>query len=76
MKLKLVIGATTAIFAATATWATDFVWTGGAQYDRWRDSANWTVNGAATDSYPQTADDTATFNDAVTLDVGEENIVG
>ena len=76
MKLKLVIGATTAIFAATAAWATDFVWTGGAQYDRWRDSANWTVNGAATDSYPQTADDTATFNDAVTLDVSEENIVG
>lgn len=76
MKLKLAIGATTAIFAATATWATDFVWTGGAQYDQWRDSANWTVNGAATDSYPQTADDTATFNDAVTLDVGEENIVG
>lgn len=61
---------------ATATWATDFVWTGGAQYDRWRDSANWSVNGAATDSYPQTADDTATFNDPVTLDVSEENTVG
>ena len=76
MKLKLVIGATTAIFAATAAWATDFVWTGGAQYDQWRDSANWTVNGAATDTYPQTADDTATFNDAVTLDVSEENTVG
>lgn len=76
MKLKLVISATMAFFAATAAWATDFVWTGGAQYDRWRDSANWTVNGVATDSYPQTADDTATFNEAVTLDVGEENIVG
>lgn len=76
MKIKLAIGTITALFAAAAVWATDFVWTGGAQYDRWRDSANWTVNGAATDSYPQTADDTATFNDAVTLDVGEENIVG
>lgn len=59
-----------------AAWATDFVWTGGGEYDKWRDSANWSVGGAATDTYPQTADDTATFNDAVTLDVSEENIVG
>ncbi len=59
-----------------AAWATDFVWTGGGEYDKWRDSDNWSVGDAATDTYPQTADDTATFNDAVTLDVSEENIVG
>ena len=64
MKLKLVIGATTAIFAATATWATDFVWTGNTQHaEDWFDNDNWTVDGAvpAEGVYPG-ANDTATFN--------------
>ena len=73
--LKIITYLLAVTLSATA-WATDFVWTGGGQYDQWRDSSNWSVNGAATDSYPQTADDSATFNDAVTLDVNEENIVG
>ena len=47
MKLKLVIGTMTAIFAAAAAWATDFVWTGNTQYaEDWFDNDNWTVDGA------------------------------
>ena len=42
MKLKLVIGTMTAIFAATAAWATDFVWTGNTQYaEDWFDKCGY-----------------------------------
>ena len=78
MKLKLVIGATTAIFAATATWATDFVWTGNTQHaEDWFDNDNWTVDGAvpAEGVYPG-ANDTATFNKDASLNVNGDITVG
>ena len=61
---------------ATATWATDFVWTGNTQHaEDWFDPDNWEVNGAPTDTYPQ-AGDTATFNKAATLNVNSDITVG
>lgn len=76
MKLKLVISATTAFFAATAAWATDFVWTGNTQHaEDWFDPDNWEVNGSPTDTYPQSGD-TATFNKAATLNVNSDITVG
>ena len=61
---------------ATATWATDFVWTGNTQYaEDWFDPGNWEVNGSPTDTYPQ-AGDTATFNKDATLNVNGEITVG
>ena len=78
MKLKLVIGATTALFAATAAWATDFVWTGDTQYaEDWFDNDNWTVDGAvpAEGVYPG-ANDTATFNKDASLNVNGDITVG
>ncbi|MBO6168073.1 MAG: autotransporter-associated beta strand repeat-containing protein [Kiritimatiellae bacterium] len=64
--------------AATAGWATDFVWTGAstAVDKTWADAANWTVNGAATDTWPQTAEDTATFNTECVPVRNEEATVG
>ena len=42
MKLRLVISATMAFFAATAAWATDFVWTGNTQYaEDWFDKRGY-----------------------------------
>ena len=64
------------MLAVAAGWATDFVWTGNTSLaEDWFDSANWEVNGAATDTYPQ-AGDTATFNKAASLNVGDEITVG
>lgn len=61
---------------ATATWATDFVWTGNTQHaEDWFDPDNWEVNGSPTDTYPQ-AGDTATFNKATTLNVNSDITVG
>lgn len=61
---------------ATATWATDFVWTGNTQHaEDWFDPDNWEVNGSPTDTYPQ-AGDTATFNKDATLNVNGEITVG
>ena len=65
---RLAIGAIASIFA-TATWATDFVWTGnGGAAANWTNPANWSVGGSAADTYPQTGD-TVTFsaNASVTL---------
>lgn len=78
MKLKLVISATTAFFAATAAWATDFVWTGNTQYaEDWFDNDNWTVDGEvpAEGVYPG-AGDTATFNKDASLNVNGDITVG
>ena len=76
MKVKLTL-AITSILAASAGWATDFVWTGGAgNITDWNNSLNWSVAGAATDSYPQSADDTATFNDATSVNVTSDTTVG
>ena len=78
MKLKLVISATMAFFAATAAWATDFVWTGNTQYaEDWFDNDNWTVDGAvpAEGVYPQTGD-TAIFNKDATINVNSDIEVG
>jgi len=67
---------TVASILATATWATDFVWTGNTQYaEDWFDPGNWEVNGSPTDTYPQ-AGDTATFNKDATLNVNGEITVG
>ena len=45
---------TVAAILATATWATDFVWTGNTQHaEDWFDPDNWEVNGSPTDTYPQ-----------------------
>ena len=72
---RLALGFIASIFA-TATWATDFVWTGNAEYDGdWFDVANWEVNGSPADTYPQ-AGDTATFNKAATLNVNSDITVG
>ena len=72
---RLAMGFIASIFA-TATWATDFVWTGNAEYDGdWFDAANWEVNGSPADTYPQ-AGDTATFNKAATLNVNSDITVG
>ena len=61
---------------ATATWATDFVWTGNTQHaEDWFDPYNWEVNGSPTDTYPQSGD-TATFNKAATLNVNSDITVG
>ena len=61
---------------ATATWATDFVWTGNTQHaEDWFDPDNWEVNGSPTDTYPQSGD-TATFNKAATLNVNSDITVG
>ena len=76
MKAKLTL-AIMAILAASAGWATDFVWTGGAgSITDWNNSSNWSVGGAATDSYPQSADDTATFNDNASVNVTADVTVG
>ena len=78
MKLKLVIGTITALFAAAAAWATDFVWTGNTQYaEDWFDNDNWTVDGAvpAEGVYPG-ANDTATFNKDASLNVNGDITVG
>lgn len=51
---------TVASILATATWATDFVWTGnGGAAANWTHPVNWSVGGATANTYPQT-DDTAT----------------
>ncbi len=42
--------------------ATDFVWNPEIAAGNWNDAANWLVDGAATGSYPSTADDTAAFS--------------
>ena len=61
---------TVASILATATWATDFVWTGnGGAAANWTHPVNWSVGGATANTYPQT-DDTVTFSEdaSVTLD--------
>lgn len=76
MKAKLTLAITT-ILAAVAGWATDFVWTGGAgSITDWNNSSNWSVAGAATDSYPQSADDKATFNEAASVNITADVTVG
>ena len=78
MKIKLAIGTITALFAAAAAWATDFVWTGNTQYaEDWFDNDNWTVDGAvpAEGVYPG-ANDTATFNKDASLNVNGDITVG
>ncbi len=72
---RFAIGFFASIFA-TATWATDFVWTGNTQHaEDWFDPDNWEVNGSPADTYPQSGD-TATFNKAATLNVNSEITVG
>ena len=77
MKARLAIAAT-AILAAFAAGATDFVWTGNTQYaEDWFDNDNWTVGGEvpAEGVYPG-AEDTATFNKAAALNNSTEITVG
>ena len=74
--MKRFVTCTVASILATATWATDFVWTGNTQHaEDWFDPDNWEVNGSPTDTYPQ-AGDTATFNKDATLNVNSDITVG
>lgn len=74
---RFAIGFFASIFT-TATWATDFVWTGNTQYaEDWFDNDNWTVDGVvpAEGVYPG-AGDTAIFNMAASLNVSSDITVG
>jgi len=75
--LKIVTYLLAVSLAATAG-ATDFVWTGAstAVDKTWADAANWTVNGEATDTWPKTSEDTATFNTACVPVRNEDATVG
>lgn len=78
MNMARTMLATAVILAASAGWAADYVWTGAstAVDKTWADAANWTVNGEPTDTWPKTAEDTATFNTSCVPVRNEEAIVG